>query len=439
MSVEESLDTLSFKINGNNIFNLIRELYPVNRSITGNGVRKSLSIISKIIPLDIHEIPSGTKVLDWEIPLEWNITDAWIKNGNGEKIINFKDSNLHILNYSIPVKKKVSLKELKEHLFTLPDHPDWIPYRTSYHNKNWGFCIPFSQYKSLKEEIYEVKIDATLKKGSLTYGEIFVKGKIEEEVLISTHICHPSLANDNLSGIAVSTYIAKFLMENEPYYSYRFLFIPGTIGSITWLSINEDKIAKVKYGLVLTLLGDESKFNYKKSRKGDAVMDKIVENCLRHRNEDFGIIDFYPYGYDERQFCSPGYNLPIGRLSRAIHGEFPEYHTSADNLEFVNMDKLEESYDLILEIFQVIDNNKKYINLNPKGEPQLGKRGLFKKIGGHSETKDFQMALLWVLNQSDGDNSLLDISIKSDISFNLIRTAALELAKVELLKENKEI
>lgn len=419
---------------GNDMYDLIEELYPITRSITGNGVRKTLARISEIIPLKIHEVESGTKVLDWEIPLEWNISDAWIKDENGKKIVDFKNSNLHILNYSIPVHTRTTLGELKKHLYTLPEYPDWVPYRTSYHNEEWGFCMSYSQYKDLEEGDYEVMIDSSLEKGFLTYGEYYIKGKIDEEVLISTHICHPSLANDNLSGIALSAYLANFLKNEDPYYSYRFLFIPGTIGSITWLSLNEGSIEKIKYGLVLTLLGDNNRFNYKKARRSDAQINTIVEYCLQQTGNKYKITEFYPYGYDERQFCSPGYNLPVGRLSRSEHGQFPEYHTSADNLNFIKKTKLTDSYRLLQKIIYIIENNKKYLNLNPKGEPQLGKRGLFKKIGGQSEAKDFQMALLWVLNQSDGKNSLLDISIKSMIEFYLILKAAKELERVNLLK-----
>jgi aminopeptidase-like protein len=437
MNLSEKIKLIDSNKKGKDIFNLIEKMYPICRSITGNGVRETLSIISKIIPVNIHEIPSKTKILDWEVPLEWNIKDAWIKNEKGEKIIDFKNSNLHVLNYSIPINKKVNLHELKEHLFTLPDYPDWIPYRTSYHNKEWGFCLPFSQFKELNDEIYEVKIDSKLEKGSLTYGEFFIKGQKDDEVLISTHICHPSLANDNLSGIAVSVFIADFLSKIKTKFSYRFLFIPATIGSITWLSLNEDKIKKIKFGMVLNLLGDSAKFNYKKSRNGNTEIDKIVQNCLKHYVEDYGILDFSPYGYDERQYCSPGYNLPVGRLSRSIYGEFPEYHNSADNLDFIKQDKLEESFELLLSIIQVIEDNKTFINLISKGEPQLGKRGLFKKIGGDGETKEYQMALLWILNQSDGENSLLDISVKSGINFILIEKAAEDLENVDLIKEIK--
>lgn len=434
MDISEKSKLMDMDQLGDKFYDLIKEMYPICRSITGNGVRETLSIISKIIPLEIKEVPSKTKVLDWEVPLEWNITDAWIKNAQGEKIIDFKNSNLHVLNYSIPVHKKVNLKELKEHLFTLPDYPEWIPYRTSYHNREWGFCMAHKQLENLKDEMYEVNIDSSLEEGALTYGEVYIKGEFEDEVLITTHICHPSLANDNLSGIAISAYLAEKLCGMQTKYSYRFLFIPGTIGSITWLHFNENKIGNIKYGLVLTLLGNEASFNYKKSRRGVAEIDKIVENALKHTFEDYGILEFSPYGYDERQFCSPGYNLPVGRLSRSIHGEFPEYHTSADNLDFVKEDKLLEAFEFINALIHIIEKNRTVINLKPKGEPQLGKRGLFKAIGGHSTTADYQMALLWVLNQSDGENSLLDISIKSEIDFDLLNRAAIALEEVKLVK-----
>ncbi len=428
-------NTINKEKAGDEIYSLIERLYPICRSITGNGVRETLSIVSEIIPLDIVEVKSGEKALDWEIPPEWNIRDAFVTNDKGEKIIDFNKSNLHVLNYSIPIDKVVNLDELKEHVFTLPENPDWIPYRTSYHNKNWGFCMAHSKFQNLTEGNYHVKVDATLEPGYLTYGEYYIKGETEQEVLISCHICHPSLCNDNLSGIAIAAYLAQILTKSRNKYSYRFLFIPGTIGSITWLSRNEDKLQNISHGLVLTLLGDNGKLNYKKSRRGDAEIDKIVGNALKTKDGEYGIIDFYPYGYDERQFCSPGYNLPVGRLSRTPHGEFPEYHTSADNLDFVKAGKLSDSLEFLLRIFETIEENKKYLNLNPKGEPQLGKRGLFKKIGGEGNTKDFQMALLWVLNLSDGDYSLLDISVRSGLGFGIIKKAAEALYQVDLLKE----
>jgi aminopeptidase-like protein len=435
MDLRHKIKALDLDQLGHDMYRQIERLYPVCRSITGEGVRETLSVISEIIPLNVHEIPSGTEVLDWEIPPEWNIKDAWIKNENGEKIIDFKQSNLHVLNYSIPVNKAVELNELKKHLFTLPEHPDWIPYRTSYHNRTWGFCMSDNQLSELEDGKYEVMVDATLEPGSLTYGEYLIKGKSADEVLVSCHICHPSLCNDNLSGIAVATELASFLTNIKNRYSYRFLFIPGTIGSITWLSLNEEKLNNIKHGLVLTLLGDNSTFYYKKSRRGNAEIDRIVKNVLKQSYPGSGIIDFYPYGYDERQFCSPAFNLPVGRISRKPHGEFPEYHTSADNLEFVNPARLAESLELILSVFDELEKTRTYLNLNPKGEPQLGKRGLFKKIGGQSDTKELQMALLWVLNMSDGSHSLEYIAEISGIELSVIENAANSLVKVELLEE----
>ena len=422
---------------GNEIYNLIERLYPICRSITGDGVRETLSILSEFIPLTVTEVPSGTEVFDWKIPVEWNIRDAWIKDARGKKVVDFNKSNLHVLNYSAPINEKIELKKLKEHIYTLPDHPDLIPYRTSYHNKNWGFCMSHNQLGQLEDEIYEVKVDSTLEPGSLTYGEYYLRGKTADEVLLSIHVCHPSLCNDNLSGIAIATFLGKYLSNLDLYYSYRFVFIPGTIGSITWLNQNEDNVHKIKHGLVLTLLGDPSDFTYKRSRQGNADIDLIVENNLKYSDHDYRIQEFSPYGYDERQYCSPGFNLPVGNLSRAVHGEFNEYHTSADNLNFVKKTSLAESYHLLLQIIETIEHNKKYINLNPKCEPQLGKRGLYNQVGGKSNTVDFQMAILWVLNYSDGENSLIDISNKSGYNFRLILQAAKALEQAELLRHIK--
>lgn len=423
---------------GTEMYALIERLYPICRSITGDGVRETLQIISEKLPLEIHEVPSGTKVLDWEVPPEWNIRDGWIKNEKGEIIVDFRQLNLHVLNYSIPVSKKVSLEELKEHLFTLPEHPEWVPYRTSYYNRNWGFCMAHNQYQQLQEGTYEVLVDSTLEPGSLTYGEYFHQGRLEDEVLISCHVCHPSLCNDNLSGIAVASGLASILAEVPTKYSYRFLFIPGTIGSITWLSKNREKVKNIKHGMVLTLLGDDSPFHYKKSRQSDTEIDHIVEKQLEVQKKEHKIIDFYPYGYDERQFCSPGFNLPVGRLSRKPHGEFPEYHTSADNLQFVKPAKLAESLQLLIQIIEKLEEGTRYLNLSPYGEPQLGKRGLFNKIGGVTDSKAYEMALLWMLNMSDGEHSIEHISDLSGIDLGTLKGAANSLSDAGLLK-NLEI
>jgi len=413
---------------------LIERLYPICRSITGDGVRETLRILQEYIPLEIHEVPSGTPVFDWTVPDEWNIRDAWIKNPAGERIVDFQKLNLHVLNYSEPVHKRVGLAELKEHLFTLPDHPDWVPYRTSYHNRNWGFCMEHRRFQSLEEGEYEVFVDSDLAPGSLSYGELFLQGRTDEEVLFVTHVCHPSLCNDNLSGIAVATSLAQKLVALDLDYSYRFLFLPATIGAIAWLSRNRERLDRIKHGLVLCLLGDREKFHYKKSRQGDAEIDRIVRRLLEKSGMPFQTLEFYPYGYDERQFCSPAFDLPVGRLSRSVHGEFPEYHSSADNLEFVDNESLEESLELLGQLVGRIEASEKYINLKPECEPQLGRRGLFKAIGGQSEAKDFQMALLWILSLSDGKHSLDDIAERTGFDMQLLRGAVDRLLETDLLE-----
>jgi aminopeptidase-like protein len=374
-------------------------------------------------------VNSGTQVFDWSVPKEWNIRDAFVKNSKGKKIIDFQKSNLHVLNYSTPVNKDVSLDELKEHLFTLPDHPDWIPYKTSYYKENWGFCLSHNQYLKLKDDKYEVFIDSTLENGSLSYGELYLQGKEEGETLISCHICHPSLANDNLSGVSLSTMLARHLATVSHRFSYRFLFIPGTIGAITWLYLNEASANRIKHGLVITGVGDTGKLTYKKSRRGNTEVDRAASHILKHSGDAYKIIDFHPYGYDERQFCSPAFNLPVGRFSRTPYGEYPEYHTSADNLDFVHPELLGDSFSKVLAILNVLENNRVYLNLNPKCEPQLGRRGLYSSIGTN------ELALLWVLNLSDGGNTLLDIAERSGSVFATIQEAAQILLKNDLLKD----
>ncbi|MEL6863194.1 MAG: DUF4910 domain-containing protein [Bacteroidota bacterium] len=417
---------------GQSLYELTEALYPICRSITGSGVRKSLSILQKYIPLEIHEVPTGTAVLDWTIPKEWNITDAWVKDPKGRKIIDFKQHNLHVLNYSIPIHQKISLDDLKPHLFSLPKHPDWIPYRTSYYQENWGFCLSHRQLENLPDGEYEVCIDSRLTAGHLTYGEYYLPGETTEEVLLTAHICHPSLANDNCAGLSIITHLAQQLASAPRRYSYRFLFIPGTIGAITWLARNKDKVSKIEHGLVASLLGDPGDFTYKKSRQGDAEIDRVVAQVLKTSGRPHQIIDFFPYGYDERQFCSPGFNLAVGNLTRSQFGQYPEYHSSADDLQLVQPLYLEESFDIYQKVIGLLEHNFTYINLQPYGEPQLGKRGLYEAIGGDSDRKQMQMAMLWILNLSDGSNSLLDIAERSAYEFELI-------AKVSQLLETKQL
>jgi aminopeptidase-like protein len=419
---------------GVEMYRMAGELFPICRSITGNGFRQSMQILQKLIPLNIIEIPSGTQVFDWVVPNEWNVRDAYVKNPAGEKVIDFNRSNLHILNYSIPLHGYFSLAELKQHLYSLPETPDWIPYRTSYYAKNWGFCLADRQLQALTEGEYEVFIDASLEPGSLTYGEFVLPGQTSDEVLISCHCCHPSLANDNLSGMVLAAHLARYLQNQPRRYTYRFLFIPGAIGSITWLACNEDKVSHIKHGLVVTCVGDPGKSTYKKSRQGNAEIDRAVQHVLKHSGQEFQVVDFSPYGYDERQYCSPGFNLPVGSLSRTPNGGYPEYHTSADNLDLVQPTFLADSFAKYLAVFDLLENNKFYINLNPKCEPQLGKRGLYGSLGGRKEIKEFEFALLWVLNYSDGYFSLLDIAEKSGINFQIIKEAAEALLNVDLLK-----
>ena len=420
---------------GTHMHDLVRELYPMCRSITGDGVRETLTHIGRHIPLAVREVPTDTPVFDWTVPREWNIRNAYIRDSRGVKIADFADSNLHVLNYSIPIHARVSLAELKKHLYSLPEHPDWIPYRTSYYRENWGFCLSHRDLASLREDEYEVFIDSTLEDGHLTYAEYVLPGEIRDEVLFSCHVCHPSLCNDNLSGIALCTFLAKELASRRHRYSYRFLFVPGTIGAIAWLARNEAATHRIRHGLVVACVGDRGCLTYKKSRQGDAEIDRAAAHVLKHSGATYEVVEFSPYGYDERQYCSPGFNLAVGSLTRTPHGRYPEYHTSADNVDFVDPRSLADSLDKYLAVVNVLEHNRTYLNLNPHCEPRLGKRGLYSQIGGQVDTKDRELALLWVLNLSDGGASLLDIAERAGLSFDLVQGAASDLLGVGLLAE----
>ena len=418
---------------GAEMYALVRALYPICRSITGAGLRDTLAFIGREIPVDVHEIPSGTTVFDWTIPDEWNIREAWIKNPRGETIVDFRRSNLHVVNYSEPIRARMDLAALKPHLHSLPDRPAWIPYRTSYYRKQWGFCLPHAQLQSLPDGEYEVCIASTLAPGHLSYGELCLPGASADEVLVSCHVCHPSLCNDNLSGLAVCVRLAQELSRRRHALTYRFLFIPGTIGSIAWLALNEAKTANVRHGLVVAGVGDAGAPTYKQSRRGDAAIDQAMAHVLRHAQPPGRIRPFVPYGYDERQYCSPGFDLPMGLLMRTPFGEYPEYHTSADNLDFVKPSSLAETLELVLAACEVLEGDGKYVNLLPKGEPQLGRRGLYGATGGRNEQAVDQLALLWVLNQSDGTRSLLGIAERAGMPFAEIRRAADLLRQQRLL------
>ena len=415
---------------------LVRELYPLCRSITGPGTRATLDALARFVPLERVEVPTGTRVFDWEVPREWRIRDAWIAHAAGERagerVVDFRRHNLHVVNYSVPVRARMSLAQLRPHLHSLPEHPRWIPYRTSYYRESWGFCLAHEAFAALPEGEYDICIDSTLEPGSLSYGEALLAGDSADEILVWTHVCHPSLANDNLSAIAVAAHLAQSIAARPRALSYRFVFAPTTIGAITWLARNEAQVGRIRHGLVLASLGDAGAFTYKRSRRGDADVDRVVEYALA---DEAGarLEDFSPYGYDERQFCSPGFDLPVGRLTRTPNGRYPEYHTSADDLDFVRPQALGSSLRLCERVCRILEGNARFRNLAPKCEPRLGPRGLYSNAGGRNPST-FEHALLWVLNQSDGRHDLLSIAQRSGIAFEHVVEAASALREAKLLE-----
>ena len=418
---------------GEEMLDLMAGLYPICRSITGDGVRATLHAVQRVVPLSIVEVASGTRAFDWTVPNEWNIVDAWIADTSGRRIVDFQKSNLHVVSYSVPIRaRRMPMSELRLHLHTLPEQPDLIPYRTSYYKEDWGFCLPHRVLEQMTDAEYEVCIDSSLRPGSLSYGELVLPGSTSDEILISTHVCHPSLANDNLSGIAVSAFLARHLAGQKRHHTFRFLFIPGTIGSITWLAQHQDDIRSIRHGLVLSCLGDGGHVSYKRSRRGSSLTDRAAAHVLTQHGPHT-IKNFVPYGYDERQYCSPGVDLSVGCLTRTPNGEYAQYHTSADNLDFISAESLDDSLATLLQIIEVLEHNRTYVSMNPMCEPQLGRRGLYKNTGGTSP-KDFEMGLLWVLNYSDGTHSLLDIAERASLPFAVVRSAAEALEKAELLR-----
>ena len=382
------------------LYDLVTRLYPICRSITGDGVRRTLAIIGEHVPLQVHEVPSGTKVLDWEVPDEWNIADAYIADDAGRRLVDLGACNLHVLNYSVPVDDELSLEELRPHLFSLPDQPDRVPYRTSYYDRNWGFCLADRQLRAMADQRYRVRIDSTLRPGYLTYGEVVVPGRTDDEILVSSHVCHPSLCDDNLSGIAVSAALARRLLDGPQLrHTVRFVYAPGTIGAITWLARNRETAGRIRHGLTLTCLGDDHPFTYKRTVGADATIDRAAAHVLARDSPDNQLIDFFPYGYDERQYNAPGFRLPVGSLMRGRHGQFPEYHTSGDDLSFVTGARMAHSLEVLGAIVGVVDGDRRMLNTEPFGEPQLGRRGLYGAVGGQ-QLPDGQLAMLWVLNLS---------------------------------------
>ena len=413
---------------------LATEIFPIGRSITGQGVRETLRCIGNRIPLEVSEVPSGTPVFDWEVPPEWNVREAYIADGAGRRLVDFRRHALHLVGYSIPVRARMTLNELRPHLHTLPQTPDWIPYRTSYYSKAWGFCLAESELATWPDGEYEVVIDAELKPGHLTYAECLIRGAVEQEILVYTHTCHPALANDNASGMAVATVLAEEALKSRPNLSYRFIFGPGTIGSITWLARNESRLPAVRGGLTIGLLGDVGPLTYKRSRRGTTEIDLIAAQAVRELDPNAKLLDFSPYGYDERQFCSPGINLPMGRLTRSANGAYPEYHTSADNLSLLRADALAQSILAIATTLNRIDGNRLFRNRSPKGEPRLGRRGLFRATGG-TNPGDFEHAMLWLLSLSDGAHGLRDAQAVSELDMDVLERAATALIEAGLLEE----
>lgn len=413
---------------------LATEIYPIARSITGDGVRATLRSIGNRIPLELSEVPTGTPVFDWEVPAEWNVREAYIADDAGRRLVDFRRHALHLVGYSIPVRARMTLAELRPHLHTLPQTPEWIPYRTSYYREAWGFCLAESELAKWPDGEYEVVIDAELKPGHLTYAECLVPGATDREVLVYTHTCHPALANDNASGMAVATVLAEEALKSRPYLTYRFIFGPGTIGSITWLARNESRLPAVRAGLTIGLLGDDGSLTYKRSRRCNAEIDLIAAQVVRELDPNAKLLDFSPYGYDERQFCSPGINLPMGRLTRSANDNYREYHTSADNMSLLRADSLAQSILAIATVFNRIDGNRRFLNRSPKGEPRLGRRGLFRATGG-TNPGDFEHAMLWLLSLSDGTHGLQDAQAASGLDMEVLERAATALIEAGLLEE----
>lgn len=426
---------------GRALYERVSELYPIHRSITGAGLRATLDIVRRHIPLKIQEVPTGTEVLDWHIPKEWEIREAWIAKEDGTRVVDLADSPLHVVQYSTPVHAWMPLKQLRANLYTLPKQPDLVPYRTSYYKEDWGFCLSQRTLDRLSAEVGEheelkVYIDSSLYDGSLTYGECVLPGKSEEEILISAHSCHPALANDNASSIAVAIELASYLeRKKNHHFTYRFLFAPGTIGAIAWLARNRRDVGRIKHGLVLANLGDKGDFTYKMTRRGtlDAPLDidRAVELALQDEGVD--VRPFEPTGYDERQFGSPGFDLPVGRFTRTPHAEYPEYHTSGDNLDLISPKKLAESYRALVRIIDVLEHDATYISSYQFGEPMLGRRSLYSPTGGPADTPEAQRALLWVLNLSDGNHSLISIAERCGLPFGAVKAAAEKLEAANLI------
>jgi aminopeptidase-like protein len=412
---------------------LARRLFAIRRSLTGPGVRETLAVIRERVPIVVHEVPTGMPVLDWTVPREWTLREAWVETLDGRRVIDVADHPLHVVGYSIPFDGIVEREELLRHLHGIPEHPDWIPYRTAYYRDAWGFCAAQRVIDGLRDARYRVRIDADLADGSLSYGEWVLPGESTDEVLLTTHVCHPGMANDNVSGMAVLADVAAWLARAPRRLTYRVLFLPGTMGSITWLGQHRSSLPPIRHGITLAGIGDAGDHAWKRTEAEDAPVDRAVEVALRDAGRPFSTRPFSPWGYDERQFSSPGFRLPVGLLSRTPHGTYPEYHTSADDLSFIAPARLAESATLVRSIIGILEADRVVTSLATYGEPQLGRRGLYAPIGGATGRAPDQLALLWVLNQADGRRSLVDVALRSGLPFAAIAEAADRLTAAGLL------
>ena len=410
---------------GHRMYHLAERLFPICRSITGNGFRQSLEIIREILPeIVVHEVPSGTKVFDWTVPKEWNIRGGWIRRSSGETIVDFKESNLHVMGYSLPVHKTVSREELLEHVYTIPDQPEWIPYVTSFYKERWGFCMTENQKQTLEDDEYEVLIDSTLSDGSLTYGELVLPGETQEEILFTTYLCHPSMANNELSGPCLQTELVKYI-KSLPLrkYTYRFVWNPETIGSITYLSKNIEIMQEhLKAGFVLSCVGDNRTYSFVSTKYSDTLADRVLENVLRFHYPDYKHYSFLERGSDERQYGSAGVDLPVCAFCRSLFREYPEYHTSADNMNIISPEGFQGAYEVMVKVINALENNG-YYQMLCKCEPQLGRRGLYPTVsmkGVYDAVRTMQHFIAY----ADGRNDLIGIS-------NIIGTPVDELIPIK--------
>ena len=421
---------------GQRIYGYIRDLFPLCRSLTGDNNRKTLEYLKQILRgLKIHEVPSGTHVFDWTVPPEWNVTEAWLEGPDGERVLDFEDNNLHLVSYSTPVDVRLPLTDLQPHLHSLEDQPDVIPYRTSYYDRNWGFCLTEKQRVEMADGEYHAVIRSSLDEtGSLTYGEWYKRGETDGEFLLSCYICHPSMANDSLSGVALVTELGNWLNTRKTQYSYRIVFVPETIGAIAWLSQQPaTRLDKIRFGLVATCCGDDGPFTYKKSRQGKADIDRICQHILTRMETETIVEDFFPLGSDERQYSSPGFNLPVGSLMRSRYHTFPEYHTSADDLQFVNSMSLQQTFDAYCSVIKIAEANTYFKSKSPYCEPQLGKRGLYQNVGGENRRSDLMRATMWLLSLGDGRSDLIDACSNADLDFGTVLEAYRQLCSHNLL------